>query len=113
MARKLRLSWSAQSANSHKHPPGYLEDIKAKAFDWDGDTFFLNEKDFNALHKKYMKGTSEEVSESAKRAISISGVSNRSSGLGDTIAKVTSAVGIKPCGGCKKRQRQLNKLVPY
>jgi len=37
----------------------------------------------------------------------------RSKGLGDTIAKVTSAVGIKPCGGCKKRQRLLNKLVPY
>ena len=37
----------------------------------------------------------------------------RSSGLGDTIAKVTKAVGIKPCGGCKKRQQKLNKLLPY
>lgn len=36
-----------------------------------------------------------------------------SRGLGDTIAKVTSAVGIKPCGGCKKRQAKLNKRVPY
>ena len=36
-----------------------------------------------------------------------------SRGLGDTIAKMTSAVGIKPCGGCKKRQAALNKLVPY
>ena len=34
-------------------------------------------------------------------------------GLGDTIAKATKAVGIKPCGGCKKRQAALNKLVPY
>lgn len=34
-------------------------------------------------------------------------------GLGDTIAKITSAFGIKPCGGCKKRQEKLNKLVPY
>ncbi len=30
-----------------------------------------------------------------------------------TLAKATKAVGIKPCGGCKKRQAKLNKLVPY
>ena len=36
-----------------------------------------------------------------------------SSGLGDTIAKMTKAVGIKPCGGCKKRQEWLNEKVPY
>lgn len=36
-----------------------------------------------------------------------------STGLGDTIAKITKSVGIKPCGGCKKRQAALNKLVPY
>jgi hypothetical protein len=37
----------------------------------------------------------------------------KSRGLGDTIAKATKAVGIKPCGGCKKRQAKLNKLIPY
>jgi hypothetical protein len=37
----------------------------------------------------------------------------KSRGLGDTIAKMTLAVGIKPCGGCKKRAELLNKLVPY
>tara|TARA_R110000824_G_scaffold95520_1_gene229649 strand:- start:635 stop:802 length:168 start_codon:yes stop_codon:yes gene_type:complete len=37
----------------------------------------------------------------------------RALGLGDTIAKITKAVGIKPCGGCKKRQDKLNKLWPY
>jgi hypothetical protein len=36
-----------------------------------------------------------------------------SRGLGDTIAKITSAVGIKPCGGCKKRQAALNERFPY
>lgn len=36
-----------------------------------------------------------------------------SRGLGDTVAKVTKAIGIKPCGGCKKRQKKLNDLVPY
>jgi orotate phosphoribosyltransferase len=34
-------------------------------------------------------------------------------GIGDVIAKVTSAVGIKPCGGCKGRQRTLNRLFPF
>jgi hypothetical protein len=34
-------------------------------------------------------------------------------GLGDTIAKVTKAIGIQPCGGCKERQEFLNKVFPY
>lgn len=34
-------------------------------------------------------------------------------GLGDVVAKVTTAIGIRPCGGCKKRQEQLNKAVPF
>lgn len=34
-------------------------------------------------------------------------------GLGDLVARVTKAVGIKPCGGCQKRQVTLNKLVPF
>ena len=33
-------------------------------------------------------------------------------GLGDMVAKVTTAVGVKPCGGCKQRQRSLNFLFP-
>lgn len=36
-----------------------------------------------------------------------------SKGLGDTIAKITKAIGIKPCGGCKKRQEWLNEKIPY
>ncbi len=38
---------------------------------------------------------------------------NVSAGLGDTIAKITSAAGIKPCGKCKKRQSALNRMFPY
>ena len=37
----------------------------------------------------------------------------RSRGLGDSVAKLTSAFGIKPCGGCKKRQKTLNEMFPY
>lgn len=36
-----------------------------------------------------------------------------SEGLGDSIKKVTDALGIKQCGGCKKRQEKLNRLFPY
>ena len=36
-----------------------------------------------------------------------------SRGLGDTIAKLTSKVGIKPCGGCAKRKAALNNIIPY
>tara|TARA_R110002012_G_scaffold26559_9_gene86069 strand:+ start:3381 stop:3605 length:225 start_codon:yes stop_codon:yes gene_type:complete len=37
----------------------------------------------------------------------------KSKGLGDTIKKVTNAMGIKQCGACKKRQQKLNALFPY
>tara|TARA_R110002012_G_scaffold320339_2_gene543327 strand:- start:6539 stop:6718 length:180 start_codon:yes stop_codon:yes gene_type:complete len=37
----------------------------------------------------------------------------KSKGLGDTIKKLTSAAGLKQCGGCKKRQKTLNTLIPY
>ena len=36
-----------------------------------------------------------------------------SRGLGDTIAKLTGAFGIQPCGGCKGRQSWCNRTFPY
>jgi glycosyltransferase involved in cell wall biosynthesis len=36
-----------------------------------------------------------------------------SRGLGDTVARVASAIGMKPCGGCKGRQNTLNRWWPY
>lgn len=32
-------------------------------------------------------------------------------GLGDAIQRVTSAVGIKPCGGCRRRAAALNRWM--
>lgn len=32
-------------------------------------------------------------------------------GLGDAIAKVTKAVGIRPCGGCQERRARLNEIA--
>jgi predicted RNA binding protein with dsRBD fold (UPF0201 family) len=37
----------------------------------------------------------------------------KSKGIGDTIAKITTAIGIKPCEGCEQRQTALNHLLPY
>ena len=34
-------------------------------------------------------------------------------GLGDVVHKVTSRLGIRECGGCKKRREALNKAVPF
>lgn len=34
-------------------------------------------------------------------------------GAGDLVAKITKAVGIKPCRGCEKRQEWLNELLPF
>ena len=36
-----------------------------------------------------------------------------SRGLGDTVAKLARAVGVRPCGGCKQRQKKLNQIFPY
>lgn len=40
----------------------------------------------------------------------------QSRGLGDTVANVIHRVTrghVKPCGGCKKRQKRLNEMFPY
>ena len=34
-------------------------------------------------------------------------------GLGDVIAGITKAVGIKPCESCEKRRDKLNELFPF
>lgn len=38
---------------------------------------------------------------------------SESKGLGDSIAKLTKAVGIKPCKSCEKRKNILNNLFPF
>lgn len=38
-------------------------------------------------------------------------VSDEPIGLGDAIKRATSAVGVKPCGGCAERAARLNRRV--
>ena len=52
-------------------------------------------------------------SEEEEKAMREANYKGKSRGLGDTIAKATRAVGIKPCGACKKRQAKLNKMFSY
>jgi hypothetical protein len=40
-------------------------------------------------------------------------VSDKPVGLGDTIKRATSRVGIGPCTGCQRRARQLNSWVSF
>lgn len=59
-------------------------------------------RDVNALRKKL-----------ARQRAARARCAGASRGLGDSVARVTSAVGIPPCGGCKERQAALNRWVPY
>jgi hypothetical protein len=34
-------------------------------------------------------------------------------GLGDVIKRITSAVGLQPCGGCERRAAALNRWVAF
>jgi hypothetical protein len=40
-------------------------------------------------------------------------ISEQDLGLGDVIKRATSAVGIKPCGGCRRRAVALNRWVVF
>ncbi len=40
------------------------------------------------------------------------GKSEVAPGIGDVVAAATTAVGVKPCGGCAKRKATLNKATP-
>ena len=40
-------------------------------------------------------------------------ISDEDVGLGDLIKRVTSAAGIKPCGGCQRRANTLNRWMVF
>lgn len=39
-------------------------------------------------------------------------LARRPIGLGTAIKTITAAIGIKPCGGCRRRSDSLDKMVP-
>ena len=40
-------------------------------------------------------------------------ISDKDIGLGDVIKRATSAVGIRPCGGCERRAATLNRWLVF
>ena len=84
------------------------------------DRFLADIPDFTDFHKAYIGWLSEQPEAQHGNGKIVSSEDQKawkkedpSRGFGDTIAKATSKVGIKPCGGCGKRQTILNKAFPY
>lgn len=40
-------------------------------------------------------------------------VSDEDIGLGDIVTRVTSSIGIRPCGGCAERAKRLNAWMRF
>ena len=58
------------------------------------------------------KNTDKPATKKAKKILGI----GKSRGLGDTVKKIIGKITMgraKQCGGCKKRQELLNRVVPY
>ena len=61
-----------------------------------------------------MAGTTPQRPEREAFRVRLPGFVNEEDvGLGDVVTRFTTAVGIKPCGGCKQRARALNALVVF
>ena len=55
----------------------------------------------------------ENATQSSHR-VSLPGfISDEEIGLGDVVKRVTTAFGIKPCGGCERRAAALNRWVRF
>ena len=61
-----------------------------------------------------MKKHSAHKGEPPRRAFRLPGFINDDDvGLGDAIKRATSYIGIKPCGGCRRRAAALNKWFVF
>jgi len=50
----------------------------------------------------------------AKHRVRLPGfINDRDIGLGDAVTRATTYVGIRPCGGCKRRAAALNRWVTF
>lgn len=60
---------------------------------------------------KLDRGTDGQPSPSRQYQVRMPYVPPEGIGLGDVIARMTQAIGVKPCTPCKQRQEALNQRV--
>lgn len=66
------------------------------------------------MKKEQVKGNHEGKSEPQAYRMRIPRfVTDEDIGLGDVIKRVTSSIGIKPCGGCQRRAAVLNHWLVF
>ena len=66
------------------------------------------------MKKKDVKNNDIEKSEQRPYRVRLPGfISDEEIGLGDAIKRVTSSIGIKPCGGCSRRASALNRWMVF
>ncbi len=80
-------------------------ELRAQRYDLWKRNGFLKPEEVDALEKIYPR-----VARGVKPAGVVPGEKKSGIGLGDAIKAVTDILGIKQCGGCKKRQETLNKI---
>ncbi len=63
--------------------------------------------------KKHESKSRNELKREPRRVRLPGFITDEDIGLGDVIKRATSAVGIKPCGGCQQRAAALNRWVVF
>jgi hypothetical protein len=82
--------------------PGYTEKLmECKVEDLCTDTKMVFDTDHPNWKKLRKRIEKTEIQETPSR------------GIGDTMGKVLSRAGLRPCGSCQSRRRWLNRIVPY
>jgi hypothetical protein len=75
---------------------------------------FLHVEEINAMQEKEAHNQPAARPTNAPYRMRLPGfVSDDDVGLGDVVKHVTSAIGIKPCGGCERRAAILNRWVTF
>jgi len=65
------------------------------------------------MKKKEPKAGHPDKTEGQPYRMRLPGFINEDIGLGDVVKRVTSAAGIKPCGGCQRRAAALNRWLVF
>jgi hypothetical protein len=65
------------------------------------------------MTKAVDRSNSDETRRPAHRIRLPGFITDEEIGLGDAIKQATSYVGIRPCGGCQRRARALNRWVAF